>query len=119
MDERLEHAYNFSNYRLTLDSKIKVLKLKLKEQLTISVNGGVFEINLELLNYLTSLVAEGKDTNVILLDQKENPILFKEIKEFQETTRGKYHAALNDYYMGMTELRKQRSVQAIVNGPTE
>lgn len=116
MDERLEKAYNFSNYRLTLESKIKTLKLKLKEQLLYSINGGVFEINLELINYLNLLEQQ---QNVILLDQKENPILFKEIEEFRQTVQQKYHAALNEYYTGMTELRKLRSVQAVVNGPSE
>lgn len=119
MDERLENAYNFSNYKLTLASEIKTLKLKLKDQLIHSDKGGTFHISMELITNMVSLETIGKTSNVILLDINENPILIEDIKIFRETISEKYFSALNEYYTNITEMRKKRSVKAIVGEVNE
>jgi len=113
MDERLQNAYNFSNYRLTLDATIKVNKLALKNQLIYSKAGGSFVITPELISFVYNLEQMGK-TSVVLLDHKENPVRIEDVKEFRETISDQYFSALNEYYVKTVELRKQRSVKAIV-----
>ena len=74
MDERLQKAYEFSNYRITLDNEIKQLKIWLKEQLAYSINGGIFQIDRDLINFVHTMKQMERSTT-ILLDTKDNPVV--------------------------------------------
>ena len=113
MDERLQKAYEFSNYRLTLDNEIKQLKIWLTTQLTHSVNGGAFLIDRELISFVHTM-QQMKQTSAILLDTKQNPIVIENIDEFFTQITEKYFGTMNEYHSKMMDLRKKRNVKALV-----
>ena len=113
MDERLVKAQEFANYRVTLQQKQEVLKLKMQNALRFSSNGGTFHIDRELIAFAKTLLDEGL-TETVLLDINENPILITNLKSFYETVYSKYFEATNEYVREYTKLRKARRVSTIV-----
>ena len=113
MDERLVKAQDFANYRVTLQQKQEVLKLKMQNALRFSSDGGTFHITPELIAFAKIQMDEGL-TETVLLDVNENPILIVNLKVFFETIYSKYFEAMNDYIREYTKLRKARRVSTIV-----
>lgn len=122
MDERLQSAYNFSNYRITLDAERKMAKIKLKERLIYSFNdennpnnNGVFTISPELINFVYNLEQMGKEAGV-LMDQNELPVQIDDLKAFRIRITDRYFEAMNDYNSKILELKNKRSVKALIEG---
>ena len=114
MDKRLEQALQFSNYRITLFQQLKTLKLKVANRLMYSHNGGTFKINRELISFCYSLLNDDQ-TETVLLDVNETPILIDDLLQFTDNIYSKYFETLNEYHTEYEELRKSRSVDKIVD----
>lgn len=114
MDDRLEKALEFSNYRVTLYNQHEALKLRMRNALTHACNGGTFKITQELIGFCNTLILD-EQTEAVLLDINELPILIPELQEFYDTIYSKYFEALNDYSIEYEKLRKARKVSAIVD----
>jgi len=114
MDERLERALEFSNYRVTLHQQLETLKFKMRNGLTHSCNGGTFHISQELIGFCNSLILD-EQTESVLLDINELPILIPDLPEFYEEIYSKYFETLNEYSAEYEKLRKARKVAAIVD----
>ena len=114
MDERLVKAQEFANYRVTLQRKQEVLKLKMQNALQFSSDGGTFRITPELISFAKLQMDEGLDST-ILLDTNENPIFIINLKKFYEDIYSKYFEAMNDYQREYAKLRKARRVASIVD----
>lgn len=115
MDDRLENALKFANFRHTLFLEKQRLQEKLKTEMFISFNGGRFYIDRNFLIYLDTVTPEQGVGSVTLLDEKLNPVYIEDISEFKFYVSGIYNKAVNEYHMAFQELKSKRSVKAIVD----
>jgi len=113
MQEQLEKALEFSNYRQTLTIRRKTLKEKIEGQLTYGYNGGIFKINRGLLTFVEILNSKGRKT-AILLDVNDNPILIEDLEGFKDEIFDRYFTSTNEYYEEYQSLKKSRSVEKLI-----
>ena len=118
MEERLEQALSFANYRQTLNNQLQKLKTRAEGMLIFAKNGGSFTINRELICFLDYLV-RSKKTNATLLDDNNTPVLITDVSEFQKEITNRYFEVTNDYLKEYQEIRKSRNVKSIldIKGP--
>jgi len=114
MDERLEEALKFAEYRTTLNNQLAQLKHRTEVQLLHSVNGGTFPITMELINFV-KLHITLKKKSAILLDKNDTPILVDDLKAFYDTIFDRYTSATQAMYDEFMIIRKQRKVQTILD----
>jgi hypothetical protein len=114
MDERLEKALDFSNYMVTLNSQKRVLKEKFREQTVFYHLGGQFTVNKQLMTFVSMLVEQGNDEHIVLVDDNETPIMVKDLTDFQSEILNTYFTAANEYHAEYEKLRKNRSVEKLV-----
>jgi hypothetical protein len=115
MDERLKQALDFSNYRQTLTVQRKQLKEKIDAKLTYGHNGGIFKIDKSLINFVRLLIDKGRIEEVPLLDSNDNPILVKNMIQFEEEILDRYFTAVYEYYEQHENLKKSRSVEKLLD----
>jgi hypothetical protein len=114
MDERLKKALDFSNYMITLNNKKRVLKERFREQTVYYYSGGQFTVNQQLLTFVNMLVERGNDEDIVLIDDNETPIMVKDLSEFLNELTDTYFTAANEYHAEYESLRKNRSVEKLV-----
>lgn len=114
MDERLEKALDFSNYMVTLNSQKRVLKERFREQTVFYHLGGQFTVNKQLMTFVSMLVEQGNDEDIVLVDDNETPIMVKDLTDFQSEILNTYFTAANEYHAEYEKLRKNRSVEKLV-----
>lgn len=113
MDNKLEEALAFSNYRLTLNNQKKNLKTRMNTMMTIGYHGAMFTAKLELINFVKQLL----DLNAgqyVLLDDNENPVLIKDLLDFHTKLLTQYTEAMNEYYTEYEKLKKLRDTKKLV-----
>lgn len=113
MDERIEKALSYSNYRLTLQNQRENLKTKLVEKLTYAKDGGLFDINQELISFI-SILSEKTDS-VIILDKNKTPVQISNLTEFLEEIISRYMEVTNTYFQEYEKIRKARSVKQLID----
>lgn len=113
MDERLVKALDISNYMVTLNNQRRSLKEKFMADLIFYQNGGSFSVSKELINFTKTLVDYDNDTDVVLIDDNNIPILIEDLKEFLSKIINIYFVASNEYYTEYEKLKKNRSVERI------
>ena len=110
MDERLQKALDFSNYRISLFNQKENIRLKVESLLTYACNGGIFKASIELITFIKTVEDLGYNS-VVLIDTNQNPIEISDLKKFQNDILSKYFEATNFYHSEYTKLRKTRSVK--------
>jgi hypothetical protein len=113
MDERLEKALEFANFRHTLAIEKKRLQEKLKSDLTIAQNGGIFYIDRNFLGFL-NFINESEPESAVVLDDREVPVLIEDFPAFRLEAIQKYFRVINQYYMDYEALKKKRTVKDLV-----
>ena len=114
MDDRLQQALEFANFRHSLAIEKKRLKEKLKVDLTIAHNGGIFYINRNFIGVLNSL-NEFETETAVLLDDREVPILIEDFAQFRKTVLEKYFQVINQYYLDYEAIKRKRTVKDLVS----
>lgn len=114
MDERLEKALDFSNYMVTLNNQKRVLKEKFREQTVYYYLGGQFTVSKQLITFVSMLVEQGNDEDIVLVDDNETPIMIANLSDFQAEILNTYFTAANEYHAEYENLRKNRSVEKLV-----
>lgn len=114
MDERLEKALNFSNYTVTLNNQIRLLKEKFNENIIYYYAGGQFTASEERITFCITM--QTKDcSEIILLDDNKTPIEITNLAEFTDELTDKYFSATNEFQTSYNEIRKNRSIEGITN----
>lgn len=113
MDPKLERALEFSQYRETLNNQMQALKSQVEAKLMHSVNGGTFKVSPELITFVELLINKGQSESVIL-DINDTPILITDLEDFQTDILSRYHEVTNDYLTQYESIRKSRSVKKLV-----
>lgn len=114
MDERLQKALDHSNYMVTLNNQKRLLKEQYQENLVYYFNGGQFTITQQLISFCQSLISMDQDS-VILIDDNELPISVDNISTFTKEILSKYFECSNRYLIEYNNLKKNRSVESIMN----
>jgi len=116
LDERLQRALDTSNYRLTQRNQINLAKRKLKERLSIAINGGQFVIDQQLIAFVHVLQQYADGKTVIINDVNDMPITIDDSADFMEQIVDAYFSAHNKYAIEMATLTKKSRTSAAVVG---
>ena len=119
MEEQLKQALDFSKYRETFAVQRKTLKEKVDARLTYGVNGGIFKINRELINFVQMLLSADRTEGVVLLDVNDNPILIADLAEFKDIILDRYFTATLEYYEEYQRLKKSKSVEKLIESASD
>lgn len=114
MDERLENALAFSQYRATIENRRVALERRFDSMTTIHHNNGMFSADKNTIAFVAALI-DGGHKDAVLLDDKNNPIDIDDLKLFQTTLMDAYFAATNEYSSEMKKLKKARDVKKAMN----
>jgi hypothetical protein len=115
MDDRLTAALNFSNFRQAFSTQQRILKEKSEAKLTYGYNSGIFKIDKELISFVKALLDFGRQSNVVILDQNNNPILIEDLIKFQDEIMDRYFTVTNEYFDSMQKLKKSRSLEKLLD----
>lgn len=113
MDERLQKALNFSNFRLTLYNQKQNLKNITFEKFKVYENKGQFTANKETLSYINNFIDE--KNSCIVLDDFENPIKITDIKKFYSKLKNLHTVALNEFYAEYERLARSRNLKRLLD----
>jgi hypothetical protein len=114
MDERLQHALDFSNYKTTLNNQLHKLRLRAESTLIYASNGGKFTIDQQLICFFDYLVRNEIDTATVLDDNK-SPIQIDDTKAFLDIITTRYFNVTNDYLAESHKIKKMRNVKSILD----
>jgi len=113
MDDKLNKAIEFSNYRLTLNTQLEQLKSKTQSYLKYATNGGIFTIDKSLITFVKLLISEEYD-EAVLLDDNDVPIQIQ-TQDFFDEIMSRYFEVVNEYHEGYEKIRKARNVKSILD----
>jgi hypothetical protein len=114
MDQKLADALEFSNYMVTLNNQKRTLYEKFKTEVIFYQNGATFSVSKELITFLKTLIDTGNDTDVVLVDDNNLPVMIEDLKSFFNDVMNKYFSAANSYYTEYQKLKNKRSVESLV-----
>jgi hypothetical protein len=114
MQEQLDKALEFANYRQSFVIQRKTLKEKIDAKLTYGFNGGIFKIDRGLLNFVEMLINKDRTENVVLLDINDNPISISDLKNFRDEIFDRYFTATFEYLEEYQKIKKARSVETLL-----
>ena len=114
MDKRLEKALDFSNFRMILAKRQENLKTLMNNKLTLSYEGGLFKVNIELISFVDLLI-RAKEKNFCFIDSNDIPILVEDIELFALELSKVYTKALNQYYRSYQKLNEAREIRKVID----
>lgn len=115
MDERLQKALEFSNYTLTLNNQKRNIKNRVAQLQLVHYNSGVFVADHATISFFKTLVDMKKDSNIVVMDSKENPVKVVDLNELLDKLVNAYFSAMNEYDSENEKLRKARSIKQIMD----
>lgn len=118
MDERLTKALDFSNYMVTLNNQKRLLNEKYNEDLLFFFNGSQFLITKELITFV-GLMLDKQQPSLILTDDNNIPTLITDVQDFFDSIIDVYTSASNMYYAQYQTLKKNRSVEKLIDNEEE
>lgn len=114
MDERLEKALEFSNYRATIETQKKNLQMRVETLQTLHYNGGSFCADQTLIAFTKAQIDIGTESFVVV-DLKNKPFQITEPADFLEKLVSAYNSAMNEYIVEEKRLTKMRNVKTIMD----
>lgn len=114
MEDRLQQALTFANYKQTLNNQLHKLKIKAEGQLMFAEAGGKFTINQELICFFDYLSRSGlKEATV--LDDNKSPVMIVNTADFLKKITTRYFEVTNDYLQEAKTIKKSRDVKSILD----
>ena len=114
MDERLEKALEFSNFRLILATRQENLKMLMDNKMMLSYGGGLFKVDIELLMFIDMLV-QADEEKFVFIDSNDIPIMIEDLNDFGFEATKKYTSALNQYYTSYQKLNEAREIRKVLD----
>jgi beta-galactosidase GanA len=115
MDERVEKAFQITNYFATLASQKKIILEELDQKLIHYHNGGTFKITPELITFTKILLDKNITTGVAILDDNNIPIPVDDVTQFHDTIFSVYFEAVNEYSVKYSEIKSKRKVKDLID----
>jgi hypothetical protein len=110
MDERLEKALAFSQYRKTIENRKVALQRRFTTMLQVPHANGMFMADQLTLTFVSTLVAD-EYTEAVLIDSNSIPIEVIDLAELLAALYSAYFAATNEYSTEIKKLSKARNVK--------
>lgn len=110
MDERLEKAMVFSNYRIAIENRKIAIKRRYETMSVLHYKNGMFKASPLLLSFVDALINNG-DKTAIIIDEKEQPVEILDLTDFKSQLFNTYYQAINEYSTEMAKMKKARSVK--------
>ena len=114
MDERLERALEFSNYRITIENQRANIKRRYDTMIVVHHNNGSFKADSETISFVSALI-QAKTKSAVILDQKGNPIEIEDLKVFLDGLIEAYHQATNEFLGEHKKLARARNIKKAMN----
>ena len=114
MDERLEKALEFANYRTTLSNQKRNIRTRMQVLQTVHHNAGSFVADERTISFVDALL-NSKRKEAVIVDTKENPIEIEDLSEFKEKLLSAYTEASNEYKIQMDKIKKARDIKKIMD----
>jgi hypothetical protein len=114
MDERLEKALDFANYRQTLANQKRNIRSRMQMLQMVHYNNGSFIADTNTIGFINGLLAANKKS-AIVLDTKENPIKIDNLQEFFELIIEKYTESTNEYLTLLDKVNKARNIKKLMD----
>lgn len=114
MDERLEKALDFANYRITLGNQQRTLKQRIRVLQTVHYSKGVFFADSQTISFVKTLIDCDKKQSVII-DSKENPIIIEDLQDFLDTLLSAYNESMNEYKVQSDKIKKSRNIKSLMD----
>jgi hypothetical protein len=113
MNEQLEKAFQTANYMATLTNQRNVAFEEFQQALIYYVNGSSFQITIELISFVKSIIDAGNST-CILVDDNKIPVNIENLQNFHQTITDQYFEASNEYYSKYSEIKSKRKIEDII-----
>lgn len=114
MDERLEKALEFANYRKTIANQRKNIIERMNILRTIQYKGGSFIADEKTISFVSTLI-NLKKTSAIINDNNKKPIEIDDLQELLETLVSSYTSASLEYKTQIDKLNKIRSIKKLMD----
>jgi hypothetical protein len=113
MDNRLNDALAFANYRLTLQVQRQNIEARVNSALLFSFQNAIFKATPELISYFDCAMRLGSKT-VFIEDQSSNVIEITDTGNFMQLAFETYQSALQLKQQEQHRLKSARSTAKIV-----
>jgi len=114
MDERLEKALDFANYRMTLGNQKRNVKTRMQILQTVHYKSGTFIADAPTIAFINALMQHGKKS-AIIVDNNETPIDIEDLNDFQDTLIGAYTEATNEYKIQIDKINRARNIKKLMD----
>lgn len=114
MDEKLAQALARSNFMTTFSNQKRHLWQKYQDDLVYYIEGHEFNIDTTLITFCSTLLQSGRN-NVVIADANNQPFLVSDLQSFLDSILDRYSSASNEYYAEYQSLKKNRSIEGLVN----
>lgn len=114
MDERLEKALEFANYRTTLSNQKRNIRSRMHVLQSVQYKSGSFVADEKTISFVDALIRSDKN-NAIIIDTKENPIEIEDMQEFKDKLISAYIEASNEYKIQMDKIKRARNIKKIMD----
>ena len=105
MDERLEKALEFANYRTTLSNQKRNIRSRMQVLQTMHYQGGSFVADAVTISFVNALITSNRQS-AIVIDIKDNPIEIEDLQQFYNELINAYQQASNEYKVLLTIEKK-------------
>lgn len=114
MDERLEKALAFSQFRATIENRRIAIRRRFESMLMVHHDNGMFRADATTISFIDTLIQAGNE-DAVLVDEKYNPIEVKSLTELKDKLVNAYFEATNEYMSEVKSLAKARDVKKAMN----
>jgi len=118
MDQRLKEAIEYSNYRLTLSTHKKNIRLRAEAIQLVSDSGGMFRSNEQLILWIDYLI-RAQTEQYVLIDSNDQPILVRDLPALHKKLADSHAKSMNLLHAENEKIKRARTVEKIVDVPPE
>lgn len=115
MDERLEKALDFANYRATIANQKRNLHNRIATVKVVHFEGAQFTASKENIAFVNAMIDMGYETNVVVEDDKNNPVEIANLKQLLEALTSAYAGAMNEFLIENKKINKARSLKTLMD----
>jgi len=112
----MENLESYAKERFELNRQKQTLREQQQQRLSVTYNGGLFRVDMTLLNYLYMKNANAglfqQSTECILPDSYDTPILV-DVTELLRLCEERWKEVHNDWYNQYEELKTKRRVKDV------
>jgi hypothetical protein len=118
MDQRLKEAIEYSNYRLTLATHKKNIRLRAEAIQLVSDSGGMFRSSEQLILWLDYLIRSGTE-QYVLNDSNDQPVLVKDLVALHKKLADGHAKSMNLLHAENEKIKRARTIEKVVDVPKE